>query len=116
MSHSNVTDSVTPPSAPNQEIIPPSPTEVARLLDTAYENRWWPLWTVGVYSGCRLGEVLGLKWDVVALDKSTIRVHRSLTGQVRGRPTFSEPKTPRSRRTIALAPEAITALRRQRVR
>jgi integrase len=74
-------------------------------------DRLAPLWTVAAYSGCRLGELLGLQWPDVDLAAGTISVHRTLQ-RTRGTvPEFGEPKTDHSRRTIALSAEALDALR-----
>jgi integrase len=61
----------------------------------------------------REGEVLGLRWSDVDLVRRTVTVRRSLARTRQGW-ALAEPKTPRSRRTIPLASEAVAALRRQR--
>ncbi len=63
----------------------------------------------------RRGEALGLRWTDVDLDTSTLKVRTSLQ-RVDGRLQLVEPKTARSRRTIALPQSAIIALRHHRVR
>ena len=61
----------------------------------------------------RLGELLGLRWQAVDAADLQVRVTLTRTG---GSWSLTEPKTPRSRRRIALSATAIGALRRQRVR
>lgn len=136
----NVVEAVDPPSVPRMEMRPPDGNALGRLLDTANEgaaryrgalergespsrasqehgDRLAALWTTAVYSGLRQGELLGLKWEDVDLDAGTITVRRILA-RVRGvhgsEPVFGEPKTSKSRRTVALPSEAVQALRAHR--
>lgn len=112
----NVADAVDPPSVPEEERPVPAPVEVARLLDTARAagDRLAPLWTVAVYSGCREGELLGLRWEDVDLQRGTLSVRRTLVGAHGGVPSLGEPKTRGSRRTVTLPQEALEALSEQR--
>jgi integrase len=114
----NVAAAVDPPKVPRVEITPPSAEQVARLLDTAEANgdRLAPLWTVAAFTGCREGELLGLRWEDLDPAAGTLSIRRSLSDARGGAPTFDEPKTPRSRRTIRLSPDALAALRVQRDR
>ena len=114
----NVAEASTPPSLPSQKGSWPSPTDIGGLLAVtqAADDQWWPLWTVAAYSGCRQGELLGLRWDDLSLDQATLTVQRTLLGASGGLPAFGEPKTERSRRTITVPPEAVAALRTQRAR
>jgi integrase len=107
-----VADSVDAPRVPKTEITPPTCEQIAQLLDTSNAariglDRSGPL---GVYSGCREGELLGLKWGDVDFEAGTMSIRRSLAGVHRGVPELAEPKTARSRRTIKLLPDALTAL------
>jgi integrase len=64
----------------------------------------------------RQGELLGLKWADLDFQAELPHVRRSLA-QVPGRgPVEQEPKTKASRRSLHLIPEALDALKRQRVR
>jgi integrase len=58
----------------------------------------------------RQGELLALKWDDVDLERSLVRVRRTLTRSDKGF-VLGEPKTKKSRRTIRLTPGAVQALR-----
>lgn len=109
---------VDPPAVPRKEMRFLTPEEVIRLLDTAWtsNDRFAPLWTVAVYSGCREGELLGLKWEDVDFSRGTLRVQRNLVAAPMGEPVFGAPKTNRSRRTLTLPDEALEALRFQRAK
>lgn len=75
---------------------------------------WEIPFTVAAWTGARRSEVLALRWRDVDLDAGTATIRRTL--QVRpkvagGGVEFGEPKTPKSRRTIPLAPTLVSALR-----
>jgi len=109
----NPADIVDKPRTPKLEIAPPTTDEVRRLLDSAWaiEDRYAALWTVTVYSGCRLGELLALHWSDVALDRCSITIRRTLERVTGTTPVYGEPKTSRSRRTVVLPAVAIDGLR-----
>lgn len=116
--HRNVADAVDPPAVPRREMRPPTPAEVAQFLDavTAADDRLAALWIVAAYSGCREGELLGLQWQDVDLDRASVTIRRTLVDARKGVPRYGEPKTGRSRRTVSLPPEAVAALRRHRTK
>jgi integrase len=68
---------------------------------------------VALTMGLRTGEVCGLTWDVVDLEKRRLVVHRSL-GWVRGKPELKPPKTKRPR-TLAIPEATAAVLRRHRL-
>jgi len=106
---------VDPPRIPHREIHPLSPDEARQLLKAGANDRLEAVLTVALSLGLRRGEILGLKWSDIDLEKRTIAVNRSLQ-RVEGRLTELETKTAKSRRVLA-APEAvIAALRRHRAR
>ena len=56
-----------------------------------------------------------LSWDAVDLDTGRLAITRTLI-EGKGAPRFSEPKTKRGRRSVALDPETVDALREHRER
>jgi integrase len=86
---------------PKRDITPPSGEQIERLLDTASagKDRFGPLWTVAVYSGCREGELLSLKWRDVDFQAGTLSIRRSLVAVHARVLELAEPKTAQSRRT-----------------
>jgi integrase len=79
--------------------------QTTHLLDVA-ESEADPqrgLWTIAAYTGARKGELLGLTWDDVELEGGTINIRRSLRKVRKGVPSYEDPKTLKSRRTLDLA-------------
>jgi len=63
----------------------------------------------------RQGELLGLGWEDVDLEAGVVQVRRTLT-LAKGGPRITEPKTPKSRRSVRLTASAVEALERHRER
>lgn len=74
-------------------------------------ERYGPLYAFAIGSGCRHGEILGLRWADVDFDAGTVRI----AGQLSRRRELAEVKTERGRRTFGLPELALYALRAQRV-
>lgn len=51
--------------------------EITKLLDTV-EGSWRTLYLIAIHTGLRRGELLGLKWGDVSLEKRLLHVRRSL--------------------------------------
>jgi integrase len=62
----------------------------------------------------RRGELLGLRWSDVDLDRAVLRVERSMEETIKGGLRFKEPKTRHGRRSITLPATAIAVLREHR--
>lgn len=86
--------------------------EVRQLIAAAEGTAWETIVTLAVCTGCRRGELVGLKWRDVDFSLGTIRVLRSLS-QVGKKLKFTPPKR-HARRTIKLPSIAIQALHKQR--
>jgi len=72
------------------------------------------LYVLALTTDMRQGELLGLKWSDLDLDAGTVHIKRTL-GRVRqGGWVESEPKSAKGRRSIAVAPLAVQALRQHR--
>lgn len=82
------------------------------FLEAVRGHRLEALFAVAIATGLRQGELLGLQWTDVDLDGKRLFVRHALQ-RVDGVPTLVEPKTPRSRRTIALPLLALAQLRAQ---
>ncbi len=65
-------------------------------------------------SACRLGELLGLRWAALDLERGEVQITAALK-DVSSHRSLGRPKTPHSRRTIPLTPLAVDALKRHRL-
>jgi integrase len=99
-----------PPRITREEIDPLDAEGARRLIESARGDRLEPLYVLALNTGMRQGELLALKWDDVDLERSLVRVRRTLTRSDKGF-VLGEPKTKKSRRTIRLTPGAVQALR-----
>jgi integrase len=84
------------------------------LLNGARSDRLHALYVLAVYLGLRRGELLGLRWQDVDLEKETLEVRHTLQ-RVAGELRFMPPKTRTSRRTVPLPQPCVEALRTHRV-
>jgi integrase len=112
----NVAELVDPPKAERYRIEPLSPQQARRLLDTVMGNRLEALYAVAIASGLRMGEILGLGWQDIDLERGQMAISRSLQRQKGRGLVLIDTKTDRSRRTIALPQPLIAVLRAHRIR
>jgi integrase len=111
----NVATLVHPPRISTYEAHNLTPEEANRLLAAVRGDRLEALYLVSLILGLRQGEALGLRWEDVNLDVGTMTIRRQLQ-VIDGQPTFTEPKTQRSRRTIPLPATVTDMLARHRIR
>lgn len=118
----NPAEAVTLPPLRYREIRPLSAEDVARFLAAARGDRLYAAFLLDLGTGLRRGELLALKWQDVDFGSGVITVRRSLGRErIEGGPTktalvFREPKTEKSRRTVAVPPEVLKELRNHRAR
>jgi integrase len=106
----NVAEAVVPPRPERRHVTAMEPADV-RILLTAVAGTHLEMPTIlGVGTGMRLGEVLGLRWRDVDMTKAELRVNQTLQITM----VFDTPKTHRSLRTVTLPGFVIAALRRHR--
>ncbi|WP_125705519.1 tyrosine-type recombinase/integrase [Lacticaseibacillus daqingensis] len=84
-------------------------------IDQASEPQKYALFRVLAFGGLRRGEVLALTWGDVSFSDGAIRVNKTLTQGVKGKQIVQAPKTPKSRRTVAMDDKTMAALRTWRV-
>lgn len=85
-------------------------SEIGRLLDAA-PSRYRAVIATAVFTGLRLGELLGLTWADVDLDAGLVHVRRQLDRTGAGR---VPPKTPQAVREVGLMPALVKTLRAHR--
>ena len=92
-----------------------TPAQARRFLVAVRGNRLEALYILALYTGLCQGEALALRWSDVDLADATIRIRASLQ-RIGGKLTFVQPKTEKSKRTIALPAAAVEALPAERQR
>ena len=110
----NVASLVDGPRVRHQEVKPLTPEEAGLLLEAAKGDPFEALYVLALAAGLRRGELLGLPWSAVDLDRGTLRVSQTLQ-RIEGRLQIVEPKTDKSRRSIHLR-RRLTVHRRHHVR
>ena len=113
---------VTPPRITRKRIEPLDPKSARELLKVARGSKFEPIYVTTLTLGLRRGEVLGVRWSDVDLEKRTLHISQSLqrllTGSdVKGKKSaLQTTKTDGSRRSIALPDSVIRALKARRVK
>jgi len=97
------------------DIQPFTPAEARVFLDSIAGERLEALYSVALTMGLRQGEALGLRWQDVDVELGYLRISKQLQ-RVHGAPQLVEPKTARSRRTLAMPPMITKSLEQHRVR
>ena len=110
----NVADLVDAPRPTRLDVTAWDAKEVVRVLAVGDTTELAALWRLALFGGLRRGEILGLMWEDVDLEREMLAVRRSLVRGSSGAWEFGPPKTASSRRTIALDPSCIAALRKHR--
>ena len=89
--------------------------QLGHFLDVSRGHPHWVAWLLLATTGLRRGEALGLAWSSVDLEAGRLSVSRTLVDLDGDEPVWSDPKTARGRRSIALDPGTVAALRALRV-
>lgn len=114
----NVCQAVEAPQARRAEMRTLSPEETRRLLEAAKaeDTAYGDVIVLAIHTGLRLGELLGVRWEDVDLEKGALTIRRALQYVPGEGLAFREPKTARARRTLPLGPTALATLRQLRRR
>ena len=111
----NVSDHASPPRSEPVEMRPPTPAEVARLLESVADDPPLELYlTLAATTGARRGQLLALRWTDVDLAAGSLSMQRSIVEGPQG-PVLVPTKTRRSHR-VALDPASVERLRSHRER
>jgi integrase len=109
----NPADAVTPPRPRHREMKVLEDDGVARLLATVKGTAIHIPVLLALATGMRRGEVLGLRWSDIDFAAGSLAVRQTLQ-EAEGQRIMKGPKTPRSRRVIALPSVVVEALRQHR--
>jgi integrase len=88
--------------------------ELGRFLEVTGAHHHRAVWLLLATTGLRRGEALGMAWSQVDLDAGRMSVTRTLVDLDGSAPVWSDPKTARGRRSIALDPGTVAVLRQVR--
>jgi integrase len=116
----NPCDRATPPRARRVEMRTWDDEQIRRFLDHARADRLYAAYVLAFTTGARRGEILGVRWEDLDLDAGLVTFAQALVTYIADdgatRVECSEPKTEAGRRTIALDPGTVAALRAHRAR
>ncbi|MEV7830412.1 tyrosine-type recombinase/integrase [Streptomyces subrutilus] len=111
----NVATLVEPPKVDSREMDPWSLQETLNFLAAARTDPLYPAFVIAIALGFRRGEIVGLRWENVDLDKREIRV-RTQRQRVGGEAYEDDPKGRRRRQTLPLPGICVAPLRWQRMK
>ncbi|MCL6445687.1 MAG: site-specific integrase [Alicyclobacillus sp.] len=87
--------------------------QVRKFLDTAKEDPMYPAFLILLTTGMRYGEVFGLRWRDVNLDKQLFTIQQQIV-YVKGGYRFQDVKTRAANRRIPVPQEVVAVLREVR--
>lgn len=109
----NVCDFAKPPRVEYQRGDVWSVDEGRTFLETADRDGLHPFWLLALKTGMRRGELLGLRWRDLDLDRGMAHVRQSVI-VFDGKPCIQTPKTAAAQRAVKLSPDVVAALRTHR--
>lgn len=112
----NPADAVEVPRASRRELRAVTPAQARRVMEAADETQFGSLVRLALLTGMRRGELMGLRWQDVDVERAHLRVQQTAQRIVGQGIVYRQPKTRLSRRSIALSVEAVAVLRAHRRR
>jgi integrase len=107
----NVAEATTPPKAANIETKMLQPDEAAALVERLRGGPLYMIALLGLATGMRRNEMLGLRWCDVDLGAGRIKIEQSLEQTTTHGVRVKSPKTRSGRRTISLPGHLVAELR-----
>lgn len=106
-----------PPRVTKAEIKPLDASQVSAFLKVAQGHPHEYLYQITMFTGLRQGEVLGLTWDCLDMERGTLLVKQQLRREQKkgGKYYFSPPKNNKAR-VLTLAPTVLRLFRLQKIR
>jgi integrase len=107
----NAAELAKPPRAPDQEVKMLQPAEAAALVERLRGGPLYMIALLGLATGMRRNEMLGLRWCDVDLGAGRIKIEQSLEQTITHGVRVKSPKTRSGRRTISLPGHLVAELR-----
>ena len=101
------------PRVEHQEMKTLTTVQLASFFREARESGVFELYYLELATGLRRGELLGLKWEDVDLERGDLRVRRQVS-RINGEVVEAPLKTKNAYRTLPLAEDTVSVLREQR--
>jgi integrase len=103
----NVADATSPPKVQRNQVKMWDVETTRRFLALVKSTRFGDLYHLAVFTGLRRSELCGVHWDAVDLIEGKLSVVRTLQ-RIKGHGLVEgQPKTQKSRRSIALSPQTV---------
>lgn len=112
----NVASAVHAPRPEHVEMQTWNPTQVAHAFRELAGDRLECLIRLAITTGMRRGELLGLRWIDVDIDRKQLSIRHTLVRDENGRWESGTPKTAKSRRSISLSDDDVAMLIRHKDR
>lgn len=112
----NVTEAVDPPRESTPDYTAWTQPQVAAFLAVSDQHEHAVLWRLALLTGMRRGEILGLRWDDVDTTRGALAVKQTRVRGRNGEYEFGQPKTQKSKRSIAISPSLAGALQKLHIR
>ena len=110
----NVCDALEVPKKQRTDMQIWNEEEITKFLEFAKNSKYYELFYLALFSGMRRSELLALRWDDIDLELGQVNVTRGLQQLKDSSLIFTQPKSEKSRRTIALPPSATAILKEYR--
>lgn len=107
----NPADAIDPPKYQRADMKIMTEDDIETFLETARNTPYYTCFYLALFTGMRRSEFLALRWSDVDLIMGQVSVSRSIHQLRDNSLIFRSTKTAKGRRTIALPPSAIMALR-----
>ncbi|OUN18720.1 site-specific integrase [Pseudoflavonifractor sp. An85] len=101
------------PRVEHQEMKTLTTVQLASFFQEARESGVFELYYLELATGLRRGELLGLKWEDVDLERGDLRVRRQVS-RINGEVVEAPLKTKNAYRTLPLAEDTVSVLKEQR--
>jgi integrase len=110
----NVAEAADPPAVRRPEMHVWNAAELGAFVSYTREDRLAAMWLLLATTGMRRSEVVGLPWSAVDVSAGRLAVTQTAVKAGTSTVVESATKSARSRRTVALDPETVTALKAHR--